>query len=112
MKISYASSKVEKYFNDFGKMKKILPFEWVKTIKKHINNIEASDNFSIFLSLGLGRPEQLSGYQRPTYSLKVSANARMIIEVLADQSEIMICDEIKVEGVCDYHGDKENWYIP
>ncbi len=25
---------------------------------------------------------------------------------------VMICTEIKVEGVSDYHGSKENWYIP
>ena len=23
----------------------------------------------------------------------------------------MICTEIEVEGVSDYHGSKENWYI-
>ena len=23
----------------------------------------------------------------------------------------MICSEIEVEGVCDYHGGKENWYM-
>lgn len=111
MKISYANSKVEKYFTDFNRMKKELPFDWVKTIKKHLNNLEAADNFGIFLSLGLGRPELLSGYSRPTYSLHISPNVRMIIEVKADQSEVVICDEIEVEGVCDYHGGKENWYI-
>ena len=30
----------------------------------------------------------------------------------ATQDTIMICDEIEIEGVSDYHGDKENWYIP
>ena len=53
MKITYANSKVEKCFTDYRKMKKELPADWVRTIKKHI-----------------------------------------------------------VEGVSDYHGSKENWYIP
>ncbi|MGN0581195.1 MAG: hypothetical protein ACI4KB_00680 [Oscillospiraceae bacterium] len=112
MKITYANSKVEKYFTDFTKMKRKLPAEWVRTIKKHINHLEAADNFGIFLSLGLGHPEQLTGYKTPTYSLRVSPNARMIVEVKSDQAEITICSEVEVEGVCDYHGDKENWYIP
>ena len=78
MKITYANKKVEKYFTDYSKMKKKLPFEWVRTIKKLMDHLIASDNFGIFLSLGLGKPEQL---------------------------------EIEVEGVSDYHGDKDNWYI-
>ena len=92
-------------------MKKKIPADWVKTIKKHLNHLEAADNFGIFLSLGLGQ-EQLSGYNSPAYSLRITPNVRMIIEVNANQDEIMICEEIEVEGVCDYHGDKENWYIP
>lgn len=93
-------------------MKKKIPIEWVRTIKKHINHLEAADNFGTFLSLGLGHPEQLTGYSAPTYSLRITPNVRMIIEVKADQCEIIICEEIEVEGVCDYHGGKENWYIP
>ena len=112
MRITYASQKVEKYFSDFNKFKKALPIEWVRVIKKHLNNLEAAECFGDFLKLGLGRPEQLSGYEQIRYSLKVSANARLIIEPNATQDTIMICNEIEIEGVSDYHGDKENWYIP
>ena len=28
-----------------------------------------------------------------------------------DEATVMICSEIEVEGVCDYHGSKENWYL-
>lgn len=112
MRVTYANTKVEKYFSDFNKLKKELPVEWVRTIKKHLNNLEAADCFGDFLKLGLGRPEQLTGYKQVRYSLRVSANARLIIELNATQDTIMICDEIEIEGVSDYHGDKENWYIP
>ena len=112
MKITYANKKVEKYFTDFSKMKKKLPFEWVRAIKKLMDHLIASDNFGIFLSLGLGKPEQLSGYKQITYSLHVSANVRLIIELNATQDTVKICEEIEVEGVSDYHGDKDNWYIP
>lgn len=112
MRVTYASPKVEKYFSDFNKLKKALPADWVRAIKKHLNNLEAADCFGDFLKLGLGRPEQLIGYEQIRYSLRVSANARLIIEPNATQDTIMICDEIEIEGVSDYHGDKENWYIP
>lgn len=81
-------------------------------IKKHLDRLEAADCFGDFLKLGLGRPEQLTGYEQIRYSLRVSANARLIIEPNATQDTIMICDEIEIEGVSDYHGSKENWYIP
>mgnify|MGYP000000030653 FL=1 len=112
MRITYASPKVEKYFSDFNKLKKELPADWVRTIKKHLDRMIAANYFGDFLKLGLGRPEQLTGYERIRYSLRVSANARLIIEPNATQDTIMICEEIEIEGVSDYHGDKENWYIP
>lgn len=112
MRITYTSQKVEKYFSDFGKLQKTLGFEWTRTIKKHLNNLRAADCFGDFLKLGIGKPEQLTGYKEITYSLHVSPNARLIIELNAAQDTIMICDEIEIEGVSDYHGDKENWYIP
>ncbi len=112
MKITYANSRVEKYFTDFNKMKKELPSDWVRTIKKHIDRLSAAECFGDFLKLGLGKPEQLKGYKNIRYSLHVAPHVRLIIEPDADQDTIMICEEIEVEGVSDYHGSKENWYIP
>lgn len=66
----------------------------------------------IFLKLRLGKPEQLEGCESIRYSLHVAANVRLIIEPNAEQDTVMICTEIEVEGVSDYHGSKENWYIP
>lgn len=112
MKITYANKKVEKFFTDYSKMQKKLPFEWVRSIKKLMNQLTASDNFGIFLSIGLGKPEQLSGYNQITYSLHVTANVRLIIELSATEDTVSICEVIEVEGVSDYHGNKNNWYIP
>ena len=112
LKITYANKKVEIYFTDFSKLQKKLPFEWVRSIKKHLNNLEAADCFGDFLRLGLGKPEQLSGYKQIRYSLHIAANARLIIEPNATQDTITICTEVEIEGVSDYHGDKENWFIP
>lgn len=112
VEITYTNKKVEKYFKDYNKMQKKLPFEWVKTIKKHMDRLRAAECFEDFLMLGLGKPELLEGYQHMRYSLHVAPNARLIIEPNATQDTVMICTEVEVKGVSDYHGSKENWYIP
>lgn len=112
MNITYANKKVEKYFTDYRAMQKVLPIEWVRTIKKHIDRLGAAETFGDFLKLNLGKPEQLSGYKQVRYSLHVAPHVRLIIEPDATQDMVMICTEIEVEGVCDYHGSKDNWYIP
>lgn len=63
MKITYANEKVKKYFQDYNKMQRKIPFEWVRTIKKHMVRLEAAECFGDFLKLGLGKPEQLKGYK-------------------------------------------------
>lgn len=80
--------------------------------KKHMDRLKAAECFGDFLKLGLGKPEQLRGYKQACYSLHIAPNARLIIEPDATQDTIMICTEIEVKGVSDYHGSKENWYIP
>ena len=110
--ITYANNRVEKYFTDFNKLKQKIPVDWVRTIKKHLDRLEAAECFGDFLKVGLGGPEPLSGYAQIRYSLKITGNVRLIIEPNATQDTIMICSEIEVEGVSDYHGGKENWYIP
>ena len=112
MKITYANSRVEKYFADFNKLKKRLPAEWVRTLKKHLNYFEIVDCFGEYLNLGLGRPERLTGYTRIRYSIRISGNVRLIVELNATQDTVRICEEIEIQGVSDYHGDKEDWYIP
>ncbi len=76
-----------------------------------MDRLAAAECFGDFLALGLGKPERLNGYVNIRYSLHVSANARLIIEPNATQDTVMICTEIEVEGVIDYHGSKENRYI-
>ena len=49
MKITYANSKVEKYFSDYSKMQRELPSDWVRTIKKHMDRLIAAECFGDFL---------------------------------------------------------------
>ena len=112
MHITYANAKVEKYFLDYRKMQSVLPLDWVRAIKKYMDWFKAAENFAVILDLRLGRPERLTGYNGIRYSFRVSAQARLIMEPQADQESLLACTEAEVEGVCDYHGSKENWYIP
>ncbi|MCI7539679.1 MAG: hypothetical protein MSA50_03675 [Veillonellaceae bacterium] len=111
MKITYANKRVEKCFTDYGRMQRLLGLETTKKIKIHMNHLEAAEHFGDFLSLGLGHPEPLTGYEHPRYSVHVTKNTRLILEPNATKDTVTICTEIEVEGVSDYHGGKENWYI-
>ena len=114
MQIQYAD-KVEKYFIDFSRLQKKIGKEKVRTIKKHIDNLKASKNFGIFLSLGLGKPHSLTGNHQGEYGIYVTANERLIVEPVCDNLSMEMlksCDTIIIKGVEDYHGSKENWLIP
>ena len=112
LRIIYESKKVERYFEDYAEMKKKIPKDWVRTIKKHIDRLKASDTFGDFLKLNLGRPEPLSGKDEGKYSVHVTGNVRLIVKPCDNGKAVMICKEIVMEGVVDYHGGKESWYIP
>lgn len=112
LRIKYANRRVEKYFSDYSEMKKRIPANWVRTVKKHIDRLKAADTFGDFLSLNLGHPEPLKGKDIGKYSIRVTGNVRLIVRPSDDGKSVMICEEITMEGVVDYHGDKQTWYIP
>ena len=112
MRIIYESKKVERYFEDYAEMKKKIPEDWVRTIKKHIDRLKAADTFGDFLKLNLGHPEPLSGKDEGKYSVRVTGNVRLIVKPCDNGKAVMICEKIVMEGVVDYHGGKESWYIP
>lgn len=112
MKITFANGKVEKYFSDYSKLQRAVNPAWVRIIVKQMNALRAAEKFEDFLALGLWHPEPLSGKDSECWSIRISGNVRMIIKPSTDGKSVMICSEVEVEGVCDYHGDKSNWYIP
>ena len=112
MRITYANKKVERCFEDYGEMKKRIPAEWVRTVKKHLDHLRAADTFGDFLKLNLGHPEPLKGKDQGKYSVRITGNVRLIMLPGETGDAVMICEEIEMEGVVDYHGDKESWYIP
>ena len=112
MQITYASKKVQRYFEDYNEMKKKIPLDWVRTVKKHLDRLRAAAVFGDFLRLNLGHPEKLKGNNAGRYSLHINGNVRLIIEPNEKGDAVMICEVVQIKGVVDYHGDKENWYIP
>lgn len=112
MHIIYTDKRVERYFEDYRLMKRKLPEEWVRSIKKHINRLEAANNFEDFLKLNLGHPEALTGKDTGAYSLRITGNVRLIIVPEGEGESVMDYSEVELKGVVDYHGSKESWYIP
>lgn len=115
MQTKFDNSDVEKYFNDFSLMQKAIGNDLTKTIKKRFDALKSANNFSIFLSTGLGKPHPLQGNLKGLYGVGISANQRLIIKPISDNlspEALKKCDTIIIKGVEDYHGTKNEWIIP
>ena len=111
LEITYANRKLEKLFSDYDAMSRKIPAEWVRNIKKCIDRLRASDNFGIFMKVRLQHHEALSGNDKGKYSVHVSKNARLIMKPSLNGEEVELSTDIEIQGVKDYHGGKDNWYI-
>lgn len=112
MKICYVNKRVEKYFSNPVKMQKKIGTELAKHVFKRIDQLRAANTFGDYLKMGYGHPERLVGYDAMRYSIRVSAHARLICELDTKEDTLLLCSEIEIEGVVDYHGGKDNWYVP
>ena len=97
-------------------IKKIGP-ALTKDVKKRYNQIVAFSYFSSLQQSGIGKLESLKGDFKGSYSLRLSANFRLIIKPKAkdlSSESLKNCDTIIIEGVIDYHGNgkKFSWIIP
>ena len=111
MLVTYSNPRVEKFFCDYGRLKTKLGAEWTRKIVKIINALEAAETFQDYLDTGYAKPHLLTN-SNGCYGLSVSANVRVVVKPNLGNNSVEICNEIDVKGVCDYHGDKENWFIP
>lgn len=97
-------------------MKKAIGFELTRAVKKRYDQLKAANNFSLYLSTGLGKPHALVG-ENGCYGVHITANWRLVIKPLTDDlspESLKKCDTIQIKGVVDYHGKgaKNNWLIP
>ena len=108
MRIEYESKKVEKLLVDFDTLYRRLGFELQKKLKTTLDRLDAVENFTEFLSLGLGRPHPLKNNLKGYYGVTLTGNIRLILKPKNGlDSSVYI-----VKGVCDYHGEKNEWIIP
>lgn len=122
--VEYEDSKVQELFEDLNDvqnsknlMKKEIGLEMTKAVKKKYNQMIAFSSFSALLESRIGKMESLSGDKEGNYSLRLTANYRLIVAPnTSDRSVegLRICDTIIIKGVMDYHGKgaKNNWIIP
>lgn len=98
-------------------MKQEIGAELTKAVKKRYNQMIAFSSFSALQHSGIGKMESLVGDRKGSYSLRVSANYRLIIKPKAKDlsaESLKKCDTLIIEGVIDYHGKgkKFSWIIP
>lgn len=122
--IEYEDVRVEELFADLNDvrdsrnlMKKEIGAELTKAVKKRYNQIVAFSSFSALQQSGIGKMESLEGDRKGSYSLRVSANYRLIVKPRVEDlsaESLKSCDTLIVEGVIDYHGKgkKISWIIP
>jgi len=122
--IEFEDEKVKELFDDLnnvqaskGLMKKIIGADLTKSVKKRYNQIISFSSFSALQMSGIGKIESLEGNRKASYSLRISANYRLIVKPKSkdrNAESLKKCDTLIIEGVIDYHGKgtKYNWIIP
>lgn len=113
--LGYESESAQTIFTDFDVMKKEIGIEKTRAIKKRLDQLEASMNFGIYLSTGLGRPHPLTGNLKGYYGINITGNVRLTVKPDSeglDPESLKNCDTVIIKGVMDYHGKKDEWLIP
>jgi proteic killer suppression protein/toxin YoeB len=91
--------------------------ELTRAIKKRLDQIVAFEYFGELQSSGFGKMESLAGDMHGDYSIRVTANYRLIVSPKSSNRSaeaLKRCDTLIIKGVVDYHGktNKLNWLIP
>lgn len=122
--IEYEDNRVKELFEDLNDvrnskhlMQKKIGAVLTKAVKKRYNQIISFSSFFSLQQSGIGKMESLEGDLKESYSLRVSANYRLLVKPKTkDRSaeSLRHCDTLIIGGVIDYHGKgkKYNWIIP
>ena len=116
LQIEYHDEKVRKIMCDAKVFQKKVNLDIAKSIKRRMNQLEATDNFNEYLTkVALGKPHPLEGNLKGCFAISISPNYRLIIEPLEtklDMESLKKCRKINIKGVLEYHGGKNEWLIP
>lgn len=111
MDIKYSNKRVEKFFSNWVEIYKAIGKEQSKSLKKRIDILKAASKFENVLSLKSGKLESLSGNLTSYYKMDLSKNYRLIFKPEKISDDIRDCIVVTIIGICDYHGQKEEWKI-
>lgn len=122
MEIEYADETIKELFLDLlnvsgskNLLQKRIGLPITRQAKMKLNHLMSADNFHKYLQYGIGKPHSLTGNFEGYYGVSLSANFRLIIQPVPDDRSpqaLKLCDTVKIIGIVDYHGEKNEWLIP
>lgn len=112
MIVEFDDKKVQRLFEDLvdvrnsrNLMTKEVGVELTRAVKKRLDQIVAFEYFSELQNSGLGRMESLLGDMHGDYSLRTTANYRIIVtpkSIERSAEALKKCDTLIIKGVIDY----------
>lgn len=116
MQFEYQNNKVQKILENHSELQKKVGTEIAKKIIMRLRQLEATENFNMYLTkVALGKPHPLTGDLDNCFGISITGNYRIVVEPLytnLDMESLKECKVIKIKGVLDYHGEKNEWLIP
>lgn len=117
MDIYYANKNVEELFEDARLLVRRVGLPIAKMIKKRKDHINAFNNMLDLIKSGIDNPHPLIGNLQGCIGWTITGNIRLILDLELNEDE-KYCDsllagreKIKIKGVVDYHGKKDEWII-
>ena len=121
MTITYANPKIQLLFSDLENVagsKKLLQkqigIDLAKMSKTRMKQLKAAKFFQNYLNNHIGNPHSLEGNLDTYFGVDLNSHIRLIIQpVPPDLSPeaLKICETVKIIGIVDYHGGKNEWLI-
>lgn len=121
MTIIYANPKIQVLFSDLENVagsKKLLQkqigIDLARMSKTRMKQLKAARFFKNYLDNHIGNPHSLEGNLNTFYGVDLNSHIRLIIQpVPPDLSPeaLKTCETVKIIGIVDYHGGKNEWLI-
>lgn len=116
MQFEYQNNKVQKILCNHIELQKRVGPELGKKIMLRLKQLEAAENFNMYLTkIALGKPHPLNCDLDNCFGISITGNYRIVVEPLytkLDIESLKECKVVKIKGVLDYHGEKNEWLIP
>lgn len=121
MEIEYENSTIDEYFSDLcdvqnskNLLQKRIGQQLARKTKQRIDHLKSSATFQKYLNFHIGNPHSLKGNMATYYGVDLDKNTRLIIQPVPPElssEALKICETVKIIGIVDYHGDKNEWLI-